>query len=142
MQDAEARIMQNYHQMCFKLLANMFTTAGGRAVMQDIEKAKTLIEFCNQSFTSCNNKVIMHSALVLFNYLLTSENQNRKPLNDTLQQSITMLEQVWQNEAQNERDVLMTTLLCMCRILYKSHDLTTWVEENFKSAFKGTLANL
>lgn len=84
----------------------------------------------------------MHAALVLFNYLLTSETESKKPLQSILEQSITAIEQVWQNEAQNDRDVLLTTLLCMCRLLYKNHDLTKWTEDNFKSALKQTLASL
>ena len=95
MQDAEARIMHNYHQICFKLLANIFATQAGRGFMQDLERAQTLIAFCTQSFTSCNNKVVMHSALVLFNYLLTTENESKKPLIGQLQEAVTAIERVW-----------------------------------------------
>ena len=76
--DTEAKIMQNYHQMSLKLLANIFSTSKGKDVMRDPEKANSLIGFCNISFTSCNNKVAIHAALVLFNYLLVFEKESKK----------------------------------------------------------------
>ena len=48
--------------------------------MQDIGRGKALIEFCNKSFASCNPKVVYHTGLVLFNYLLAFEGDNKKDL--------------------------------------------------------------
>lgn len=79
LQDTEARIMQNYHQMSLKFLANVFSTPQGRASMRDPEKARAVIEFCNLSFGSCNPKVAIHAGLVLFNYLLAFETESKKP---------------------------------------------------------------
>ena len=45
--------------------------------MQDIDRGKTLIDFCNKSFSSCNAKVVYHTALVLFNYLMTYESDSK-----------------------------------------------------------------
>lgn len=48
--------------------------------MQDLEKGKALIAFCYKSLGSCNHKVVYHSALVLFNYLLAYESDSKKKL--------------------------------------------------------------
>ena len=46
--------------------------------MQDKDRGKQLIEFCTMSLKSCNPKVVYHTALVLFNYLLAYEGDNKK----------------------------------------------------------------
>lgn len=61
-------------------MANFFATNKGRAVMQDVERGKALIEFCNMSFASCNSKVVFTAALVLFNYLLAFEGDSKAGL--------------------------------------------------------------
>ena len=43
MQDTEARVIQNYHQMSLKLLANLFTTPTGRVAMRNPERTIALI---------------------------------------------------------------------------------------------------
>ena len=53
--------------------------------MQDVDKGKELIAFCNKSFASCNPKVIYHAALVLFNYLMTYESDTKKKLQEVLE---------------------------------------------------------
>lgn len=55
--------------------------------MTDPEKSTSLIEFCNKSFTSCNHKVVFHTALVLFNYLLAFEKVSKKDLKPILELS-------------------------------------------------------
>lgn len=55
--------------------------------MTDPEKSTSLIEFCSKSFTSCNHKVVFHTALVLFNYLLAFEKVSKKDKNAILQLS-------------------------------------------------------
>lgn len=48
--------------------------------MQNNEKGKDLIEFCSKSFVSCNDKVVYHAALVLFNYIMCYEADVKKEL--------------------------------------------------------------
>ena len=48
--------------------------------MQDQEKGLQIVEFCNKSFHSVNQKVIYHTSMVLFNYLLCYERENKKHL--------------------------------------------------------------
>jgi len=45
--------------------------------MQDLERGKALIAFCNKSFASCNAKVVYHAGLVLFNYLMCYEGDSK-----------------------------------------------------------------
>ena len=66
--------------MSLKMLSNVFSTPEGRSVMQDLEKGKALIAFCYKSLGSCNHKVVYHSTLVLFNYLLAYESDSKKKL--------------------------------------------------------------
>ena len=80
LKDKEARVVQNYHLASMKFLANIFQTSEGKQIMQNLEKGEDLIEFCSKSFLSCNEKVVYHAALVLFNYILCFENDNKKPL--------------------------------------------------------------
>lgn len=42
----------------------------------------------------------------------------------------------------SENDILVALILCECRILFKSHEMVTWVEEQFKLFFKETHENL
>uniref|UniRef100_A0A7S3I6U0 PUL domain-containing protein n=1 Tax=Favella ehrenbergii TaxID=182087 RepID=A0A7S3I6U0_9SPIT len=131
LQDTEAKIMQNYHQMSLKLLANVFATAKGRASMRDEERARALIGFCNISFTSCNQKVIIHAALVLFNYLLAFEKESKKNVHAFLELATRGVEAQLKNVELVDKDTIVTLLLCLCRLLYKNHDLTSWVEKSF-----------
>ena len=71
--------------MSLKLLANIFVTNEGRSAMQDIERGRELIQFCNMSFASCNHKVIYHASLVLFNFLLAFELDNKRELQRILE---------------------------------------------------------
>jgi len=59
------------------MLANLFASGKGRSVMQDLERGKALIAFCNKSFASCNAKVVYHAGLVLFNYLMCYEGDSK-----------------------------------------------------------------
>ena len=120
--------MQNYHQMSLKLLANIFATSKGKAVMLDEEKARALIGFCNISFTSCNPKVSIHAALVLFNYLLITENENKRSYQSFLELAARGIEAQLKKD---DKDLLVTLLLCLCRILYKNHEITSWAENSF-----------
>ena len=89
MDDTEGRLIQNYHQMSLKMLANIFTTPKGRATMHDPEKRGSLINFCTMSFSSCNPKVVSHAAIVLFNYLLAFESESKKDILGMLGQAVT-----------------------------------------------------
>ena len=129
--------------MSLKLLANVFKTSKGRASMQDPEKAKALIEFCNKSFSSCNHKVAFHAALVLFNYLLAFENQSKVQYQALLQLSVRALcDEILSKESITDKDTLVAALLCICRCLYKNHEVTVWVEKEFKEPYQQTMAAL
>jgi len=141
--DEEAKVMQNYHQMSLKLLANVFATPKGRASMTDEEKARSLIEFCNKSFTSCNHKVAFHAALVLFNYLLAFETVNKRGVLPLLQHSVEAINNVLANAALEDKDTLVALLLCLCRLLFKNHELTVWVEDQYlETAMQQTMNGL
>lgn len=124
--------------MSLKLLANLFSTAQGRAVMNDPEHAKALISFCTHSFSSCNHKVTFHAALVLFNYLLTFENTSRRPYVAVLGLALRAIVKVLSNGELVDKDTLVALLLCECRILFKNHDMVQMVENAFKPIFKET----
>ena len=78
MKDASNKVAQNYQRICLQFLTNVFMTESGKQVMQDVEKGKQIMEFCSQCLTSCNQKVQYHSALLLFNYLLCYQKDNKK----------------------------------------------------------------
>jgi len=124
MEDPEEKVMQNYHQVSLKLLANIFTTASGRAWISDSERTEALIDFCNQSFKSCNTKVVIHAALVLFNYLLAFDSTNKKDLQPVLEKSIEAITVFLANESIADAPTLTAVLICVCRLLYKNHGLT------------------
>ena len=140
--DPEAKTLQNYHQMSLKLLANLFATSTGRSLMQDLERGKALISFCNRSFASCNQKVVYHAALVLFNYLLAYEADSKTKLQQVLEQAFKSIDEALSNAGLTDKDCLLSLLLCECRILYKNQDMVTWVEEQFKLFFKETHSDL
>ena len=134
--------MQNYHQMCLKLLANVFTTAKGRASMRDQAKASYLIEFCNTSFKSCNQKVSFHAAVVLFNYLLAFETETKKPYNQLLELSIRGIDELLKKPEITDKDTLVALILCICRVLFKNHEMCVFVEDPAQSFFKDTMMAL
>lgn len=138
LQDPTAKIMQNYHQMSLKLLANIFATPKGRDAMQDEERGQALIDFCAKSFTSINPKVVYHAALVLFNYLLTYQKESKKSIQNLLEAAFKAIDEALQTEGLADEETLSALLLCECRILYKNHEMVTWVEENFKLFFVET----
>ena len=140
--DASNKVIQNYHQMALKLLANIFATAPGKAVMTDPEKAQALVGFCTKSFSSCNPKVAYFSALVLFNYQLTFENAKKKNMQALYEQAFKAIDEVLNNVELVDKDTLVALLLAQCRLLFKNHDMTVWVETDFKSFFCETHTKL
>lgn len=58
----------------------MFKSDIGKQTMQDVEKGNQLIEFCNTSLQSCNQKVQYHTALLLFNFLLCYWKDDKKAI--------------------------------------------------------------
>jgi len=111
--------------------------------MQNAEKRNSLIEFCTKSFGSCNPKVVSHAGIVLFNYLLAFESESKKDIQTLLEQAITAInDQVLMNAEMTDKDTLIAVLLCFCRLLYKNHDLTKWIETTYKETFKATLLAL
>merc|ERR1712051_827881 len=125
-----------YHQMALKMLANVFSTSTGRIVMHNSEKAMALIQFCNQSMQSCNPKVTIHAALVLFNFLLTFENDSKQEYNEELKTSVRTIDGILKQAS--DKDLIVTLSLCLCRLLFKNHDITTFVEKEHKQSFKET----
>jgi hypothetical protein len=77
MKDKEAKVIQNYHMMSLKFLANVYQTEKGKEIMQNHEKGIEMITFCMKSFLSCNEKVVYHAALVLFNHILCFASDNK-----------------------------------------------------------------
>jgi uncharacterized protein YhhL (DUF1145 family) len=73
LKDKEDKVTQNYHLASLKFLANLYQTPQGKSAMQNVDRGTELIDFCTKSFTSCNDKVIYHAALVLFNHVLCFE---------------------------------------------------------------------
>ena len=128
--------------MALKMMANMFSTQQGRTVMQDLDRGSSLIDFCNKSFSSCNHKVVYHAALVLFNFLLSYEADTKKKLQGVLEQAFKSIDEAVSNQAMTDKETLLALLLCECRILYKNHEMVTWVEEQFKLFFKETHTEL
>lgn len=41
-----------------------------------------------------------------------------------------------------DKDTLIAVLMCECRLLYKNHELCTFVEGEFKGPFKETMSAL
>lgn len=124
------------------MLANIFLTQESRAAMQNIDKGRELIEFCNKSFSSCNHKVVYHAALVLFNFLMCFERDSKTKLQAVLEQSFKSIDEALSSEHLSDKDTLVALLLSECRILYKNHEMVTWVEEQFKLFFKETHSEL
>ena len=142
LQDSEAKVIHNYHQMCLKTLANVFATQKGRALMQDLERGRQLVAFCNTSLRSVNVKVQLHTALVLFNFVLCFEKDSKKPLQPLLEATMKGIDEILSNQAVTDKDLQTALILCECRLLYMNHDLVTWVEEQFKLFFKETHSEL
>jgi len=110
--------------------------------MQDIQRGKSLIAFCSASVSSCNLKITHHAALVLFNYLLAYEADDKQKLQQVLEQAFKAIDEALSNSALADKDTLLSLLLCECRILYKNQAMVTWVEEHFKLFFKETHTEL
>ena len=128
--------------MSLRLLANIFASEKGRAAMQSIERGKSLISFCSKSFASCNTQVVLTSAYVLFNYLMTYEADSKSKLQQELEQGLKSIDEALSNQALADKDTMLALLLCECRILYRNNDTVTWVEEQFKLFFKETHTDL
>ena len=106
--------------------------------MQDESKGLQLVEFCSKSFTSINPKVVYHAGLVLFNYLLCFQKESKKNLQNELEKAFKSIDEALSNEAIKDEDTLVALILCECRLLYKNHEMVTWVEESFKLFFVET----
>jgi hypothetical protein len=109
--------------------------------MQNLEKSNELIEFCTKSFSSCNEKIAYHAALVLFNHMLCYENET-KPLQPALEKSMEQIEKALSSMDLVDQDTLKALLLCECRILYKNSGICTWVEDHYKAKFVETHAEV
>jgi hypothetical protein len=70
LKDPEAKIIQNYHLICLKMLGNIYQTESGKDYVQGLDANTALIDFCVFSFDSINPKVVFTAAVVLFNHVL------------------------------------------------------------------------
>ena len=59
-----------------------------------------------------------------------------------MEQALKSIDEALSNQALTDKDTLLSLLLCECRILYKNHEMVTWVEEQFKLFFKETHTEL
>ena len=69
----------------------------------------------------------MHAALVLFNYLLAFESTSKRALQPELERAMKSIGEVLSNTQLADKDTIVALLVCECRLLYKNHDLVTWV---------------
>ena len=69
--DNENKVIQNYHLICLKMLANIYQTQSGLDFVIDTEPSKDIIQFCEYSIASSNPKTVFTAAVVLFNHVLT-----------------------------------------------------------------------
>lgn len=91
--------------------------------MQNLDKGNEMIDFCAKSFSSCNEKVVYHAAMVLFNYVLCFESDNKKNLQPALEKAMKQIDEVLGDMDMVDQDTLKALLLCECRILYKNVSL-------------------
>ena len=86
--------------------------------MQDLDRSKTLLDLCTKSFGSCNQKVVYHAALVMFNYLLSFEGDSKNKLQANLEQALKAIDEALSGGLTTDKDTQLSLLLCECRILY------------------------
>lgn len=80
--------------------------------------------------------------MVLFNYILCFENDNKKTLQPSLEKAMKQIDEVLGDINMVDQDTLKALLLCECRILYKNVSLCSWIEEHFKLFFTETHAEV
>lgn len=137
LKDKEAKVIQNYHLASLKFLANIFQTAQGKSIMQSVDKSIELIDFCTKSFSSCNDKIVYHAAMVLFNEMLCFESDAKKSLQPALEKAMSQIGKALASLDMVDQDTLKALLLCECRILYKNSGVTAWADDN-KASFLQT----
>ena len=93
---------------------------------------------CTRSFLSCNDKIVHHAALVLFNYVLCFEKDDKRELQPTLELAMKAIDEVLGNIDMVDIDALKALLMCECRILFKNSSMCAWVEDHFKLFFTET----
>jgi PUL domain len=69
--DPEAKVIQNYHLICLKMLGNIYQTDSGKEYVAGRDAGLALMDFLIFSFDSVNPKVIYTASIVLFNHILT-----------------------------------------------------------------------
>lgn len=70
------------------------------------------------------------------------EGDSKTKLQGVLEQSFKSIDEALSSETLADKDTLVALLLSECRILYKNHEMVTWVEEQFKLFFKETHSEL
>jgi hypothetical protein len=87
--------------------------------------------------SSSNVKVVYHTAIYLFNFILCWTADSKKALLPSLQHAMKALDEVLNDRdlLEDQDDTLVCLLICECRLLYCNKELCTWVEEEFKLFF-------
>lgn len=115
--DADARIMQNYHMICLKMLGNIYQTEAGKEFLQGDDASSALIDFCTYSFSSINPKVVFTAAIVLFNHILCYKRE-KSLLYSHLETAILKINEVFADPTLVDFEAVYGLLLCECRIVY------------------------
>ena len=58
------------------------------------------------------------------------------PYSEELKTSVRTIDGILKDST--DKDTIVTTLLCLCRILFKNHDMTSFVETEHRQSFKET----
>jgi hypothetical protein len=140
--DPSAKVVHNYHKASFMFLANLYSTESGRDLMQNEERALSLIQFCTRSFLSCSPKTVQYAAQCLFNHLLCTETDRLPKYSADLIQAIRAIDEVLGDKQNQDIDCLSAVLLVECRIMYKNHDVCSFMEDTFKQYFLETHTDL
>jgi hypothetical protein len=69
--DPEAKVIQNYHLICLKMLANIYQTDSGKDFIAGKDASLVMLDFLTFSFDSVNPKVIYTASVAMFNHFLT-----------------------------------------------------------------------
>lgn len=87
---------------------------------------------------SCNEKIVYHAAMVLFNYILCYDSDNKSKLQASLERAMKQIDEALSDANTVDQDTLKALMLCECRILYKNSGMCQWVEDHFKLFFTET----
>jgi thioredoxin 1 len=133
--DPEAKVIQNYHLICLKMLGNIYQTQSGKDFMQSEDMSKALMDFCTFSIDSVNAKVVFTAAVVLFNHVLTYK-RDRALIDGHCKQALVKIGQVITDPLLKDPEALSALLLCECRILWKNSTCWEFAAKSLSPHFK------